>query len=58
MRITDYFMPRSTKGIDNEINTICSPHSSESLESPTAIPDSQQTLLVNKTIQDSSLNCS
>ena len=58
MRINDYFMPRSTKGIDNEINTICSPHPSESLESPTAIPASQPTLLVNKTIQDSSLSCS
>ena len=58
MRINDYFMPRSTKGIDNEINIICSPHPLESLESPTTFPNSQSTLLVNKTIQDSSLNCS
>ena len=41
MRIIDYFMPRSTKAIGNEPTPICSLHPSESLESPTVIPDSK-----------------
>ena len=53
MRITDYFMPRSTKVIDNQIIPLCSLHHSVSLESTTTIPASQATpLLVSKTTED------
>ena len=55
MRITDYFMPRSTKELTMKSTPICSPII-QNLWNLLSHPDSQQTLLVNKTTKDSNSN--